>query len=210
MQRFRQASFHAGTWCRLVHTARWHASLQASSAARPRAHSFCKQRREQHSPQHKLAGTRLRCLPSCTQLLPGSASHSLDGQCFGRPVPGDKPGLKHSAALAGSKLTEESRPKVALRRGAQPTPHTVTQVPGVGSLARPPMRRSRRLDVHTRSQTKLGSVLSSSLPARHTQLRSAPSAPQRAHLSPLMAAGRGQASQDTTADVCGSGKLYQV
>lgn len=49
-------------------------------------------------------------------------------------------------------------------RGAQPTPHTVTQVPGVGSFARPPIRRSRRLDVHTRSHTKLGSVLSSSLP----------------------------------------------
>ena len=46
---------------------------------------------------------------------------------------------------------------------AQPTPHTVTQVPGVGSLASPPIRRSRRLDVHTRSHTKLGSVLSSSL-----------------------------------------------
>ena len=49
---------------------------------------------------------------------------------------------------------------------AQPTPHTVTHVPGVGSFASPPIRRSRRLDVHTRSHTKLGSVLSSSL--QHT------------------------------------------
>jgi len=91
---------------------------------------------------------------------------------LGRTVPGDNPGLEHSAALAGSELTGQSRPKAAVRRGAQPTPHTVTQVPGVGSLARPPMRRSRRLDVHTRSHTKLGSVLSSSLPARHHHLRS--------------------------------------
>ena len=28
---FRHASFHAGTWCRDAHTARWHASAQASS-----------------------------------------------------------------------------------------------------------------------------------------------------------------------------------
>ncbi len=40
VHRFRQASFHAGTWCRLVHTARWHASLHASWAARTGPSAF--------------------------------------------------------------------------------------------------------------------------------------------------------------------------
>lgn len=38
------------------------------------------------------------------------------------------------------------------------TPHTVTHVLGVISFARPPMRRTNRLVVHTRSQIKSGSV----------------------------------------------------
>ena len=42
-------------------------------------------------------------------------------------------------------------------------PQTVTQVFGVGSFERPPMRRSKRSDVHTRSHTKVGSDPSSDL-----------------------------------------------
>lgn len=48
-------------------------------------------------------------------------------------------------------------------KAVPPTPHTVTHVLGVGSLDSPPMRRSSRSDVHTRSHTKLGSVPSSGL-----------------------------------------------
>ena len=39
----------------------------------------------------------------------------------------------------------------------------MTHVLGVGSFDRPPMRLSRRSDVHTRSHMKLGSVPSSGL-----------------------------------------------
>lgn len=56
-----------------------------------------------------------------------------------------------------------SRGAVHSTSAAPPTPQTVTQVLGVGSFDRPPMRRSRRSDVHTRSHVKLGSVPSSGL-----------------------------------------------
>ena len=35
LQRVRQLSFHAGTWCTAVHTARWQASVQASTVLVP-------------------------------------------------------------------------------------------------------------------------------------------------------------------------------
>jgi len=35
VQRFRQLSFHAGTWWTLLHTTRWHASVHESSRLTP-------------------------------------------------------------------------------------------------------------------------------------------------------------------------------
>ena len=91
--------------------------------------------------------------------LPGSAQH-----------PGTPP-ARHSCAPCRAVRTHAvpsapQPPAVARplpRRRPPETPHTVMQELWVGSLASLPRRRSRRSDVHTRSQTKLPSLPTSSL-----------------------------------------------
>ena len=62
VHRLRQASFQAGTWCVLVHTALWHASVHASTAA-PRMRAAVSTTRRcrilQHHAGHAQSSRRL-------------------------------------------------------------------------------------------------------------------------------------------------------
>lgn len=62
-------------------------------------------------------------------------------------------------------VVHTARWHASVQASTELVPHTVTQVLGVASLARLPIRRMSRWDVQTRSHTKLGSAtaVSSSL-----------------------------------------------
>jgi hypothetical protein len=159
VQRFRQASFQAGTWWGMEQTERWQASTHASWAA-------WLGRRGSHG-----AGGQLQTA-GFGRARPGRSAAHCRGRLNTRAHPLHGTAARRAARCARTQcLRHPSRPQPRSRASERPlprrrppeTPHTVMQELWVGSLASLPRRRSRRSDVHTRSQTKLPSLPTSSL-----------------------------------------------